>query len=146
MTGVNRFDVDEYLAWINAKSGHSYRLPTAEEWNVISNGLARRKTKKLFDDPRLAWAANYGSAEEISAKVRSSGSFGTINGIADLSGNVWEWTSTCATANSGDNDCPAYFAEGLHEAAISIFIRDPLNGGCAVGAPPANLGFRLVDE
>ena len=42
--------------------------------------------------------------------------------------------------------CPAYLAEGLHEAAVSVFVRDPVVGGCALGTPPANIGFRLVAD
>ena len=58
VTGVNHFDVDEYIAWINAKTSKTHRLPTADEWAIASGGLSRRKSKKLFDDPRLAWAAD----------------------------------------------------------------------------------------
>jgi hypothetical protein len=29
---------------------------------------------------------------------------------------------------------------------MSYFVRDGRRGGCAVGAPPDNLGFRLVRE
>ena len=147
VTDVNRFDVDEYISWINAKSGRTYRLPTADEWSAISGGLSRRKTKKLFDDPRLAWAADYGSMQQVPAKVQPSGSFGAgANGISDLGGNVWEWTSTCAAKSAAGADCPAYIADGLHEANVSVFIRDPASGGCAVGTPPANIGFRLVAD
>jgi formylglycine-generating enzyme required for sulfatase activity len=145
VTGVNRFDVEEYLAWLNAKSGLHYRLPTAAEWNIVSNALSRRPAKKRFSDPRLAWAADYGSMDAVPAAVRPSGSFGTAaNGISDLSGNVWEWTATCAAEGMGDLDCPAYLAEGLHEAPVSVFIRNPATGGCAIGTPPANIGFRLA--
>ena len=34
--------------------------------------------------------------------------------------------------------------EGKHRAATSFFIRDAKSGGCSVGIPPDNLGFRLV--
>ena len=146
VTGVNRFDVDEYIRWINARGGKHYRLPTADEWSAISNGLSRRKTKKLFDDPRLAWAADYGAMEAVSTKLQPGGSFGTnANGISDLAGNVWEWTSTCATPIAGDQTCPAYIAAGLHEAAVSVFIREPAYGGCVLGVPPAHVGLRLVE-
>ena len=145
MTGVNFFDVTEYLIWLNAQTATRYRLPTSDEWAEISDGLSRRDTEKLFDDPRLAWAADYGAMESISAKLQPGGAFGqTSDGLADLHGNVWEWTSTCVAANQ--TLCPAYIAGGLHEAIISAFVRDPLTGGCAAGLPPVNVGFRLVRE
>ena len=36
--------------------------------------------------------------------------------------------------------------EGEHRTYMTDFIRDPRTGGCAVGVPPANLGFRRVVE
>jgi hypothetical protein len=36
--------------------------------------------------------------------------------------------------------------EGQHRAYVTDFIRDAKAGGCAVGVPPDNLGFRLVVE
>jgi len=35
---------------------------------------------------------------------------------------------------------------GRHRAPMSSFVRDPKTGGCSVGAPPANLGFRLIRD
>ncbi len=147
MTGVNRFDVDAYLAWINGRGAHAYRLPTAGEWQALAAGLPRRDYKKLFDDPRLAWAADYGSMPAVSGVLRRSGGFGTLaNGLSDLSGNVWEWTATCARDGIEAARCPAYKVEGLHETALSVFVRDPFSGGCASGAPPNHVGFRLVSD
>ncbi len=36
--------------------------------------------------------------------------------------------------------------EGEHRAYVTDFIRDARAGGCAVGKPPSNLGFRLVRD
>jgi hypothetical protein len=36
--------------------------------------------------------------------------------------------------------------EGQHRTYVADFIRDARAGGCAVGTPPANLGFRLVPD
>ena len=146
VTGVNAFDVQDYVAWINSATGHHYRMPTANEWREIAEDLPRKIRKKLFDDPRLAWAADYGSMEQVSAVVHPGGHFGTFaNGISDLGGNVWEWTATCVSPGLDAATCPAFMVEGLHETALSVFVRDPASGGCAVGAPPANIGFRLVE-
>ncbi|WP_421695278.1 formylglycine-generating enzyme family protein [Aestuariivirga sp.] len=147
MTGVNRFDVEAYLAWINGRGSTVYRLPAAPEWRAIAAGLPRKAFAKRFEDPRLAWAANYGAMETISGVIRPSGGFGTLaNGIADLSGNVWEWTATCAKDSPDPGRCPAFIVEGLHETVLSVFVRDPFSGGCAAGAPPNHVGFRLVSE
>ena len=45
-----------------------------------------------------------------------------------------------------DETCGIFIVEGLHRAAVADFVRDPKSGGCSVGVPPANLGFRLVRE
>jgi len=147
MTRVNRFDVEAYLGWINSQGRREYRLPTAVEWQAIAADLPRKRHKKLYQDPRMAWAADYGAMPSISGVIRPSGGFGTLgNGISDLSGNVWEWTATCAQDGSDPSRCPAYKVEGQHETALPIFVRDPFSGGCAAGTPPNHVGFRLVAE
>ena len=145
VTGVNRLDVEQFIGWLNGKSGKTYRLPTQAEWREIAAEIPRPKRAKLFSDPRLAWAADYGSMQQVSARIESAGHFGAVgSGIADLAGNVWEWTSTCAVAGFDAAACPAFVAEGAHETSMSVFVRDPAFGGCAIGLPPANIGFRLV--
>jgi formylglycine-generating enzyme required for sulfatase activity len=146
VTGVNWLDVNEYLTWANTRDGGGLRLPTLDEWRVIARSLAHEKPAPRFTDPRLAWAANYGQENVQSGPPRIAGSFSTTpERISDLDGNVWEWTSSCAKPGFGDH-CPAYVAAGEHEAAISIFVRDPASGGCATGTPPTHLGFRLVAD
>ena len=77
------------------------------------------------------------------------------NGLLDLSGNIWEWTSTCFVRTALDDaggaistnaNCGVRVAEGRHRAYVTDFIRDARAGGCAAGVPPNNLGFRLVRE
>jgi formylglycine-generating enzyme required for sulfatase activity len=148
VTGINWFDVNEYLAWANARSGGGLRLPTKAEWLWLSRSLAKPLPPPAFTDPRLAWAANYGQEESAEGPVQISGTFSkTPDGIFDLDGNVWEWTASCAKQITHDGNvgaCPAFFVEGMHEAVISVFVRDPASGGCATGSPPTHLGFRLV--
>ena len=147
VVGVNRLDVEEFIAWVNGRGDVRYRLPSAEEWSLFAAELPKPDRRKLFDDPRLSWAADYALAEPVPARVEPSGSFGALpNGIQDLGGNVWEWTATCAVGDVDDLRCPANFAMSLHQAAISVFIRDPATGGCAAGMPPANVGFRLASD
>ena len=41
MTGVNRFDVEAYVGWVNGQGRLRYRLPTADEWKALAAGLPR---------------------------------------------------------------------------------------------------------
>jgi hypothetical protein len=45
-----------------------------------------------------------------------------------------------------NTNCGVRVVAGAHRSYMTDFIRDPRNGGCAAGVPPANLGFRLVVE
>jgi formylglycine-generating enzyme required for sulfatase activity len=150
ITGVNWLDVSEYLAWANGRSGGGLRLPTLAEWREMDRPLLHAKPAPYFTDPRLAWAADYGAESAPTGPVRPRGSFSTTAaGIADLDGNVWEWTASCFSSAFGgakENLCPAFVAAGEHEAVVSVFIRNPGLGGCATGTPPTHLGFRLVAD
>jgi formylglycine-generating enzyme required for sulfatase activity len=145
VTGVGALDVAAFAAWAGRKSGKSLRLPTLEEWYGFSNVTPVRPVK-IFTDPRLAWAAAYGVEGKMDPRLRRPSGFGSNSrGIADVKGNVWEWTSSCVVKVRGSLDhCPAYFVAGEHEAKVPVFVRDPAAGGCATGTPPAHLGFRLV--
>jgi formylglycine-generating enzyme required for sulfatase activity len=147
VTDVNALDIAEFITWLNEKSGADWRLPTREEAQEFSDLLPKDESKKLFNDPRLDWATDYFTRKSYTRAVKLSGSFGAVaNGLKDIGGNVWEWTSTCVSGDTGGYMCPAYFVNGEHEAEIPTFLRDAASGGCAAGVPPTNLGFRLVRD
>jgi formylglycine-generating enzyme required for sulfatase activity len=156
---VNWRDANAYAGWLSRRTGRHYRLPTDEEWafaagsKFVDDGLAVDD-----NDPSKAWIARYEreSGREDDSAIRAFGGFGANeNGLYDLGGNVWEWTETCFVRYALDEaghtvkqspNCGVRVAEGAHRAYITDFIRDARAGGCAVGIPPANLGFRLVSE
>ncbi|MGJ4940540.1 SUMF1/EgtB/PvdO family nonheme iron enzyme [Bradyrhizobium sp. HKCCYLS1011] len=156
---VSWHDAVAYAAWLSVKTGETYRLPTDAEWAYAAGGRFHDDGIVGDDqDPSRRWIERYereqGKSEE--QEPQAFGSFGVNeNGIADLAGNVWEWTSTCFTRNIRDEtghtikshaNCGVRIAEGAHRAYVTDFIRDARAGGCASGTPPSNLGFRLVRE
>ena len=145
VTDVNALDIAEFITWLNEKSNTDWRLPTRTEAQEFADQLPKDASEKLFTDPRMDWATDYFARKSYARAVKPSGSFGAIsNGLSDIGGNVWEWTSTCVSGDTGGSMCPAFFVNGEHEAEIPTFLRDAISGGCAAGVPPTNLGFRLV--
>ena len=157
---VSWHDANAYAVWLSNKTGEHYRLPTDEEWAFAAGSKFRDDGLPIDEkDPSKRWLARY---ERESDRIPSDpqahafGSFGANeNGLLDVGGNVWEWTSTCFVRtvldNTGDTlsknpNCGVRVAEGQHRSYVTDFIRDAHAGGCAAGLPPSNLGFRLVRE
>lgn len=164
VTGVSHKDAEAYAAWYSQATGIRWRLPTAAEWALAAGERFSGEDLPVVDDaadPAQRWLAIYraeaarGRSAEKEPQPR--GAFGAnARGIHDLAGNVWEWTSTCyvratLTADGREvatevENCGVHVLEGRHRAYMSNFIRDGKSGGCAVGVPPDNLGFRLVRD
>jgi len=150
-TGVSYLDAQEYLAWINAGSGPQYRLPTRAEWYAVADEVLPETPDPIFTALELSWASAYlVAAPGVDRALLPTGAFSTTSaGLRDLDGNVWEWTRECYdgdSARTGPESCPAFVMGSLHESVMSYLVRDPANGGCASGMPPAHLGFRLVSD
>ena len=158
---ISWHDADAYAAWLTRKTGEHYRLPTDEEWAYAAGSRYKDDSLPVDDsDPSKRWLARYDreSNREYGAdsEPQPFGHFGANeNGLYDTAGNVWEWTSTCFVrtklddsghAISKNSNCGVRVAEGQHRTYVTDFIRDARAGGCAVGVPPDNLGFRLVRE
>ena len=153
VTGVSWLDVQQYVRWLSATTGREFRLPMEREWDFLARDVVVQEVKKLWDDPRLAWAANYANfAKREKRATEPAGHFGANRqGVHDLDGNVWEWTDSCwrdDAVEGGDRtpkNCGGVrILAGKHKTWQSEFIRHVPVGGCSVGYPPANLGFRVV--
>jgi formylglycine-generating enzyme required for sulfatase activity len=161
-TGISFHDARAYAAWFSDLTHRNWRLPTDEEWTRAAGDRFHDDAlgdPGNADDPAQRWIENY-RAQTITRgdsepELLSRGSYGENDlGIADISGNIWEWTDTCyRTGNLSGNGksivdsseyCGVRAAQGKHRAYIIEFVRDAKVGGCAVGIPPDYLGFRLV--
>ncbi|PDQ23071.1 nitrate reductase [Mesorhizobium sanjuanii] len=164
VTGVSHMDAEAYATWLSSRTGEAWRLPTDVEWAYAAGERFRGDMESGESDPKnpaRRWLARYRNEAALGRKPdpepRLQGAFGiNSKGLADVAGNIWEWTSTCyihatmasdgvGIASSIDN-CGVHVVEGFHRTYMSNFIRDGKSGGCAVGTPPDNLGFRLVRD
>ena len=102
VTGVKLAEAQNFCLWRHGAGG---RLPTEEEWEATARGASAR---------RYPWGSNWNAA---AANIASSGRKGpapvgsfpagnTPEGVSDLIGNVWEWTST-PYRSYGDASAPA---------------------------------------
>lgn len=155
-------DAMAYAHWLSKKTGYLWRLPTDEEWAFAAGSRFHDDALSIAasSDPSIRWLARYdreAGRNSFDRRPRSIGAFGANEfGLPDLSGNVWEWTSTCFSRHpldgkgkpqpGSDVNCGVRVAEGQHRAYVADFIRDASAGGCAAGRPPSNLGFRLVRD
>lgn len=163
-TGVNFTDATAYASWFSARSGQNWRLPTDAEW---LRAAAERGSDDGFSaeangtDPSRRWIAAYLREVELRGEAdleaHPIGHFGVNTaGVADMAGNIWEWTETCfqngtlspdgASILSQSDYCGVRAVQGKHRAFVIDFIRDARAGGCAAGVPPDYLGFRLVRD
>lgn len=162
-TGINFDDATTYAAWLSRRTGQNWMLPTDRQWAFAAGSRFADDALDLPEDdtnPAIRWLVDYereaARARRADPIPRPQGSFGSNeNGVADIGGNVWEWTQTCHrrvhvdAAGAVLSELPACsirVANGQHRTSMTFFIRDAKNGGCSVGVPPDNLGFRLVRQ
>jgi formylglycine-generating enzyme required for sulfatase activity len=160
-TGVSFDDATDYAAWLSARTGSLWRLPTIEEWIFAAGSKATDPALgadgvDIAERWLLAYEREAALGSDAVARPEPLGTFGANEfGLFDLSATVWEWTSTCAgrtTLDAGGRpvtqveSCGVRYLEGRHRTPMSAFVRDALGGACSAGFPPDNLGFRLVRE
>lgn len=163
VTGGSFRDANDYAIWLSRATGETWRLPTVAEWVFAAGSKATDHALGVETDPQdpaERWLAYYEKEAALGDDALRGpeplGEFG-INeyGVADLAGSVWEWTATCGSRATlgpsgeqlrGLESCGVRFLEGRHRTPMSVFVRDAMGGGCSVGVPPDNLGFRLVRE
>ena len=162
VTGVSYRDATAYAAWLSKKTGESWRLPTDEEWAFAAAERLQDDALGLPQDtanPAARWLARYAAeagTEARDAEPKPRGHFGeNSKGLADVAGNVWDWTTTCyrrATVDArgkitrSTENCGVRVLGGRHRSYMSHFIRDGKSGGCAAGLAPDNLGIRLIRD
>ena len=88
-------DATLYVAWLSAKTRRSYRLLSEVEWEYVAK--AGTKTPYWQGSEISPWMANFNNSRD--GTVPGGSMPANKFGLADVSGNVWEFTSECD--NSG---------------------------------------------
>jgi serine/threonine-protein kinase len=150
VTGVFWAEATSYCAWKHPDGG---RLPTEVEWEAAARGAAGR---------RFPWGDGWNPAGSNTAGARRGdpapvGSFpagATPEGVRDLHGNVWEWTSTVVAPYPGsDWTVPTRFADayvirgGAYDApdnSPTAALRGYTKPSLTDRADLAKTGFRCV--
>ncbi len=94
VVGISHVDATAYCAWLSKKSKRQYRLPSEAEWERAARGDDQRIYP--WGDEFDPWRCN-----TVESGKRGPTPVGTYSpsgdsplGLADMAGNVWEWTST----------------------------------------------------
>jgi formylglycine-generating enzyme required for sulfatase activity len=96
VVGVCWFEARAYCAWLSAQTGQTFRLPTEAEWEAAARGMQRRHY--AFGDDFDATRCN--TFETHVRHITPIGVFpggGTPEGLVDMTGNTWDWTSSLYT-------------------------------------------------
>ena len=101
VVGVCWYETRAYCAWLSSQTGMEVRLPTEVEWEAAARGAEGRQY--AYGDAFDRVAAN--SSETHIRRTTPVGVFptgSTPEGVADLSGNVFEWTSSLIGEGEGE--------------------------------------------
>jgi formylglycine-generating enzyme required for sulfatase activity len=104
VVGICWYEAQAYCAWLRAQTGQPFRLPTEAEWEAAARGLPRRRFAfwKGPQPRRYAFGEKFDAARcnTFETHIRRTTPVGvfpggtTPEGLVDMTGNVWEWTSS----------------------------------------------------
>jgi formylglycine-generating enzyme required for sulfatase activity len=133
VVNVTALQASQFCNWLGL------RLPTELEWERAARGTDGRPWPWGTERPTSSLQANfiYADTQPLLSPVGRSLAGATPEGIYDLAGNVWEWTSSNYNLQSKDKD----WTDIRQQPPDSLSVR----GGGADSTPDAlgNVAFRL---
>jgi formylglycine-generating enzyme required for sulfatase activity len=104
---VSWHDAMQFVAWLSAKTGKAYRLPTEAEWEYAARAITDASaphppfsTGSTINYKQANYDANFtygdGKMGLFRQKTLEVGRLpGNAFGLHDMHGNVWEWVQDC---------------------------------------------------
>jgi formylglycine-generating enzyme required for sulfatase activity/predicted Ser/Thr protein kinase len=164
-------DAVAYAKWLSQKSGHSYRLPSASEWEYAARA-GGNLTQPWASNPSGvcvdANVADQTAAERYPGWETFPCSDGFVNtapvgsfkanafGLNDLLGNVFEWVEDCwhsdyiGAPTDGaarlDGDCKEHESRGGSWFSSPRFVNASYRNRFGADYRSSAVGFRLVRE
>ncbi len=94
VVNVSWHDARSYCQWLADETGQVVRLPTEAQWEKAARGTDGREYPwgNEFDKDRCNWFEAFIGDTTAVGKYSPQGD--SPYGVADMAGNVWEWTSS----------------------------------------------------
>lgn len=171
VTCVSWADATAYAAWLSAKTGHRYRLPSASEWEYAAR--AGNQASRPWGAKTKDACASANVADEVAAQrfpgwavhpcndgyvfTAPVGAFGANGfGLNDLFGNVFEWVEDCwhesyqgAPTNGSawvEPGCTQREMRGGSWFTTPSFVRAAYRNRFEANYRSDSIGFRVVRE
>lgn len=108
---ASKLDADAFAQWLSSREGRAYRLPTEQEWEKAAawDPVLQVRYAYAFQSNNISCPyCNYngsscvGGPTEVGHYNGTSGTNDarTYYGCYDMSGNIWEWTSSIYSGSS----------------------------------------------
>jgi formylglycine-generating enzyme required for sulfatase activity len=151
VVNVSFQDATEFAAWRSKRDGVTYRLPTEEEWEYAARNGSKNDLYPWGSD----WRNNVAVLRETTpAPVGSRPAGNNRWGVADLIGNVWEWTSSKASVYPGNLGTLDLKGRDWRTIRGGCYVSDPTTSNPPISSSMREfiesdskkplLGFRLV--
>ena len=140
VVGVCWFEAQAYALWLGHVTGLPIQLPTEAQWEAAARGLVARRWPWAADGtPQRHQINSFEAGVRRPTPVALFTTSHTPEGLADLAGNVWEWTASAYT----NEIQPATVNTALGAEADGSAPRAVRGGGWDLPASVARAGFRL---